>query len=192
MSTLEIVAVLVNILGVWLTTQRIRWCWPVGVVAVLLYAWIFYDAKLYSDMLLQVVFAVLQGYGWWRWSSGGLDNGKVHVMRLARREALLGLMIGALGALLLGSLMATFTNAVVPWLDASLASFSLVASVWAARKYVASWWLWIVLDCVYVGMYLHNDLHLTAGLYAGFVVLAFYGYRAWRQDLLSQETRTVS
>lgn len=189
MSTLEIIAVVINILGVWLTTQRIRWCWPVSVVAVLLYAWIFFDARLYSDMLLQVMFAFLQGYGWWRWSQGGLDNGKVHVTRLPVREAVLSLLAGALGALLLGGLMAHLTDAVVPWLDASLTAFSLVASVWAARKYVASWWLWIVLDCVYVGMYLHRDLDLTAGLYAGFVVLAFYGYRAWRRDLLSQEAR---
>ncbi|KFE55112.1 nicotinamide riboside transporter PnuC [Pseudomonas syringae] len=188
MSTLEIIAVIVNVLGVWLTARRIRWCWPVSVVAVLLYAWIFYDAKLYSDMLLQVLFAFLQGYGWWRWSTGGLDHGKVHVGQLALGEAALGLIVGALGAVLLGSLMATFTDAAVPWLDASLTAFSLVASVWAARKYVASWWLWIVLDVVYVGMYLFKDLHLTAGLYAGFILLALYGWREWRRDFQVQQS----
>ncbi|MGV6394358.1 nicotinamide riboside transporter PnuC [Pseudomonas caspiana] len=188
MSTLEIIAVIVNVLGVWLTARRIRWCWPVSVVAVLLYAWIFYDAKLYSDMLLQVLFAFLQGYGWWRWSTGGLDHGKVHVGQLALGEAAIGLIVGALGAVLLGSLMATFTDAAVPWLDASLTAFSLVASVWAARKYVASWWLWIVLDVVYVGMYLFKDLHLTAGLYAGFILLALYGWREWRRDFRVQHS----
>jgi len=187
MSTLEIIAVLVNVLGVWLTARRIRWCWPVSVVAVLLYAWIFYDAKLYSDTLLQGIFAVLQGYGWWRWSQGGLSEGKVHVARLSLREGLLGLLSGAVGAALLGGLMVHFTDAAVPWVDASLTAFSLVASVWAARKYVASWWLWIVLDVIYVGLFLFKDLQLTAALYAGFVVLAIYGLRAWQQDLKSQE-----
>jgi len=186
MSTLEIIAVLVNVVGVWLTTQRIRWCWPVGVVAVMLYAWIFYEARLYSDMLLQFAFAALQGYGWWRWSKGGLDGGKVHVTRMPRHAAVASLAMGAMAAALLGGLMATFTDAAVPWLDATLATFSLVASVWAARKYVASWGLWIVLDCVYVGMYVHKDLLLTAGLYAGFIVLAVYGYRAWTRDLQHQ------
>ena len=121
-----------------------------------------------------------------------MDQGRVHVARLPRRHALASLAVGALGALLLGSLMARFTDAAVPWLDASLTAFSLVASVWAARKYVASWWLWIVLDCVYVGMYLHRDLDLTAALYVGFVALAFYGYRAWRRDLLTQESRRTT
>lgn len=187
MSSLEIIAVLVNILGVWLTTQRIRWCWPVSVVAVLLYAWIFFGVKLYSDMLLQLIFAVLQGYGWWRWSTGRTEAGKVRVGRLPRHEALAGALIALLVAVLLGAVMHRYTDASVPWLDALLTAFSLLASVWAARKYVASWWLWIVLDTAYIGLFTYKELHLTAALYAGFVLLAFYGLHAWRKDLLDQE-----
>ncbi|TBV10041.1 nicotinamide riboside transporter PnuC [Phytopseudomonas dryadis] len=187
MSTLEVVAVIFNIVGVWLTAQRIRWCWPVNVVAVLLYAWIFHGVKLYSDMLLQLVFAVLQGYGWWRWSSGHSVSGKVRIERLPAREGLLGLAVGLAGAGLLGALMQHFTDAALPWLDSALSAFSLVASLWAARKYAASWYLWIVLDSVYVGLFLYKDLYLTAALYAGFIVLAVYGLRTWQKDLQAQE-----
>ncbi|HDS1819847.1 TPA: nicotinamide mononucleotide transporter [Pseudomonas putida] len=187
MSTLEIFAVLFNILGVWLTTQRIRWCWPVSVVAVLLYAWIFFEVKLYCDMLLQLVFAVLQGYGWWRWSQGYSVAGKVGVQRLPRREAIVSLAAGLAGAVLLGALMQRYTDASAPWIDALLSALSLVASFWAARKYVASWGLWIVLDSAYVGLFLFKGLHLTAALYAGFVVLAAYGLLAWRNELMAQQ-----
>lgn len=187
MSTLEVVAVFFNILGVWLTTQRIRWCWPVSVVAVLLYAWIFFGVKLYSDMLLQLIFAVLQGYGWWRWSTGRSEAGKVRVGRLPVAEAWIGALIALGVALLLGSVMHRYTDASAPWVDALLTAFSLLASVWAARKYVASWWLWIVLDAAYVGLFTYKELHLTAALYAGFVLLAAYGLYAWRKDLLAQE-----
>lgn len=187
MSPLEIVAVCFNIAGVWLTAQRVRWCWPVSVVAVLLYAWIFFEVKLYSDMLLQLVFAVLQGYGWWRWSTGRVDAGKVRVERLPVQEAWRHLLAGLIGAVALGAVMHHFTDAALPWLDSLLTAFSLVASLWAARKYVVSWWLWIVLDAAYVGLFLYKDLHLTAALYAGFVLLAAYGLRAWQRDLRQQE-----
>ena len=53
----------------------------------------------------------------------------------------------------------------------------------AARKYVASWWLWIILDVLYTGVFLYKALYLTAGLYAGFVVLAIYGLLAWQREL---------
>lgn len=186
MSILEMLAVVVNVLGVWLTARRVPWCWPVGVVAVLLYMWIFYDVKLYSDMLLQGVFAVLQGYGWWRWRTGRVDHGRVRIEHLPIGLALSSLLAGAAVAALLGASMAHFTDATLPWLDSTLTGFSLVASYWAARKFVASWWLWIVLDAVYIGMYSYKGLALTAALYAGFVVLAFYGLRLWRRDLAAQ------
>lgn len=186
MSNLEILAVIVNVLGVWLTARRTPWCWPVGVVAVLLYVWIFYDVKLYSDMLLQVLFAGLQGYGWWRWRTGRLAQGKVRIEPLPARVALLSLVAGAVLSVLLGTAMAHFTDAAVPWLDATLTGYSLVASYWAARKFVANWWLWIVLDAVYTGLYYYKELPLTAVLYAGFIVLAVYGLRAWQRDLAQQ------
>jgi len=44
-----------------------------------------------------------------------------------------------------------------------------------------------VLDTVYVGLFLYKDLQLTAALYAGFVLLAAYGLRAWQRDLRLQE-----
>jgi len=183
MSPLEIVAVVVNVVGVWLTARRTPWCWPVGVVAVLLYVWIFYDVKLYSDMLLQVVFAVMQGYGWWRWRTGRMDQGKVLIEPLSPQLTVTSLAAGALLSLALGAGMAHFTDAALPWLDATLTGFSLVASYWAARKFVASWWLWIVLDVVYTGVYWYKDLALTAVLYAGFIGLAVYGLQAWRKEL---------
>lgn len=188
MSNLEILAVLVNVLGVWLTARRTPWCWPVNVIAVLLYVWIFYDVKLYSDMLLQVIFVFMQGYGWWQWRAGRVDEGRVHVDRLPLHVALVSLVIGGLLALLLGAGMAHFTDAEVPWLDATLTAYSLVASYWAARKYIASWWLWIALDLVYTGLYYYKALPLTAALYAGFIVLAVYGLRAWQHSVAARST----
>ncbi|WP_426199333.1 nicotinamide riboside transporter PnuC [Pseudomonas sp. DC3200b2] len=190
MSDLEIIAVIINMLGVWLTARRTPWCWPVNVIAVLLYVWIFYDVKLYSDMLLQIVFVFMQGYGWWQWRCGKVEAGRVHVERLPMPLAWKGLVIGGLLALLLGASMAQFTDAQVPWLDAALAVYSLVASYWAARKYVASWWLWIVLDAVYTGLYYHKDLPLTAALYGGFIILALYGLRAWQRNLQAGKQHT--
>ncbi|WAF83268.1 nicotinamide riboside transporter PnuC [Metapseudomonas otitidis] len=183
MSALEIIAVIVNVLGVWLTARRIRWCWPVNVVAVLLYAWIFFSVKLYSDMLLQLVFVVLQFYGWWQWSKGGSNQGRVRIECLPFTTAVSSCLAGAAGAFALGWVMHRYTDAALPWLDAALTAFSLVASFWAARKYVASWWLWIILDTAYAGLFLYKALYLTAGLYAGFVLLAIYGLLAWQREL---------
>jgi len=180
MSLLEVIAVIVSALGVWLTVRRQMSCWPVGIASVLLYAWIFFQAKLYSDLLLQLIFAVLQVYGWWRWLQGKAVDEAVRVEQPSRAMLGYSILAGMAGSVLLGYLMARYTDAAVPWVDATLTSFSLVAQFWMARKYVACWMMWIAVDVIYVGVYAYKILYLTAALYAAFVVLAVMGWRSWR------------
>ncbi|MGS0740590.1 nicotinamide riboside transporter PnuC [Glaciimonas sp. GG7] len=192
MSALEIIAVIVSALAVWLTARRNLWCWPIGLVSVLLYARIFLDAKLYSDLLLQLIFAVMQLYGWWSWTRGAQSQSDRHILpqRLSLTGWCIGLSIGVVGSILLGYVMARYTDAHIPWLDSALTSFSLVAQFWMARKYIANWWLWIAVNIIYIGVYIYKDLQLTAGLYALFIVLAIVGLRNWRRELLQHEQST--
>ncbi|WP_243429703.1 nicotinamide riboside transporter PnuC [Acetobacter sacchari] len=180
MSPVEEIAVIVSLLGVWLTARRIWWCWPVGLVGVLLYAWLFYGWKLYSDMLLQGAYVVLQLYGWRRWRVRADAETVVGVAPLPTGEARMALGCGVAGAMALGWAMRRFTDAALPWMDAGLTSFSLVATLWAARRHRENWVLWIVVDTIYAGMFAYRGFYLTAALYALFVGLAIYGAVAWR------------
>lgn len=181
MSLTELIAALLSAWGVWLTTQRRPWCWPVGLVSVLVYTWVFVDAKLYSDALLQLAFAVLIVYGWHRWLRHLGDDGRVEVASLPRKQFVAHVAIGALGALALGFIMHHWTDAALPWLDAALTAYSLVAQWWQAKRHVAAWWLWIVVDVIYVGEYVYKSLLITSVLYAGFIVLAVIGLRSWQR-----------
>ena len=177
---LEWSAALCSILGVWLMAQRRLVAWPVGLVSVALYALVFAEAKLYSDTLLQLAFAVFLTYGWINWRRHAADEGAIHIAPLSRGKLLRDLAIGLCGGLALGAGMHLFTDASLPWLDAVLTGLSLVAQWWQARRHVATWWLWIAVDVVYVGTYLFKSLHVTAALYVLFLGLAVLGLRAWR------------
>jgi nicotinamide mononucleotide transporter len=102
------------------------------------------------------------------------------VVPLPLRGWLAGLAAGAVGSFLLGWLMVRI-GAALPHLDAALTSYSLVASWWQARKHIASWWLWIAVDLIYIGEYIYKDLNTTAALYAVLVGLAVLGLRDWRR-----------
>jgi nicotinamide mononucleotide transporter len=181
MSWVELIGALLSAWGVWLTARRRTWCWPVGLASVLVYTWIFVDARLYSDALLQVAFAFLIAYGWQRWLRNLGEDGRVQVAPLPPRQAAVQLTLGLAGALALGFAMHRWTDAALPWLDAALTAFSLVAQWWQGRRHVAAWWLWIVVDVIYVGEYVYKSLLITSVLYAGFIVLAVIGLRSWQQ-----------
>lgn len=189
LSWIELTGALISAWAVWLTAQRRPWCWPVGLLSVAIYVWIFAAAKLYSDALLQVAFALLIVYGWHKWLRNLGDDGRVQVAPLPVPQALTHMAMGILGALSLGFAMHRFTDATLPWLDAALTAFSLVAQWWQGRRHIAAWWLWMAVDVVYVGEYVYKHLMITSVLYAGFVVLAVVGMRNWRRaDRLDHQT----
>jgi nicotinamide mononucleotide transporter len=188
---LEIAGVVTTVLGIALTTGRKLACWPVVLVSDVIYLVVFYRAQLYSDALLQVFFLAFTLYGWWYWWRGVREDGEVRVARLEWSAMLIGLAVGAVGSIILGEL-AKQVHAALPYLDATLASYSLVASWWAARKHIANWWLWIVVDLVYIGEYIYKDLWPTAILYAGLVVLALLGLMLWRRATQKAEPQIAA
>ncbi len=191
MSWVELVGAIISAWAVWLTALRKPWCWPIGLISVLVYSWIFVDAKLYSDALLQLAFAGLIVYGWHRWLRNLGEDGRVRVAPLPPGEATLHVVIGMAGALALGFAMHRYTDAALPWLDAALTSFSLVAQWWQGRRHIAAWWLWIAVDVIYVGEYVYKHLMITSVLYAGFIVLAIMGLRAWRMAATDEAAEQI-
>lgn len=179
-NRIELAGFITTAVGIWLTTRRTLWCWPVTLAADFLYLVVFYQARLLSDALLQIFFVAFTLYGWWNWWRGVRQEGEVRVTPLSGRDAVLAIVMGIIGTFAVGALTKRM-HAALPYLDASLLSFSLVASWWQARKHIANWWLWILVDLLYIGEYIYKDLWLTAVLYAVLVGLAILGLREWRR-----------
>ena len=175
----ETAAAVLSASAVWLTTRRSPWCFPVGLLSVSVYIWVYAGARLYSEVLLQCFWVVMLVAGWWRWLRHLDATGHVRVAPLQRRAAGLHLLAGIAGGLALGFAMHRYTNAALPWLDAMLTALSLVGQLWQNRRHVAAWWMWIAVDVVYVGMFASKHLFVTAVLYIGFVALAVKGLRDW-------------
>ena len=184
MTWIEVLAVVFGLACVILTVRQSIWCWPTGLVQVALYVYVFYGARLYSDLLLHVFYVGLQLYGWYYWVKGKNREAPVLPVSTLSRRALIRAWLAALaGAALLGELMARFTNGAAPHADAFVAAASLVAQYLLARKKLENWYFWIAVDVVAIGVYWSRDLRLTAGLYAVFLALCVAGLIAWRRSL---------
>lgn len=186
MTWIEGIAAFFGLLSVIFTVRRSLWCWPTGLVMVSLYIVIFYDAKLYSDMLLQCVYVGLQIYGWWHWSRVREAHGEVIVEVLGRHQRFLWLGVLVVGTAALGTGMGRLTDAALPFWDASTTMMSLVAQWLMGRKKLESWVLWIAVDVLSIGIYWQRGLYITMGLYAVFLVLASVGLWKWRADRIRQ------
>ncbi|MEK7256754.1 MAG: nicotinamide riboside transporter PnuC [Bacteroidota bacterium] len=187
-TPLEIVAALFSLVCVWLTVKRNIWCWPTAIIGVTAYFFVFYKSKLYSDMGLQVVFFIQSVYGWYFWLHGKKEDAeKVPIRRMQGRDWALTAATTAAMILILGWLSDQFTDTDVPYLDAAVASVSLIANLLMARKILENWQLWIAVDAVYVGLFLYKELYLTAVLYLIFFGMAIAGLYEWRKEWLAQK-----
>lgn len=177
--SLEWTAALLVVLNVALVARRSLWNYPVGMVAVALYAVVFARARLYSDAGLQGFFLALNAYGWASWRRSRARAGEVVVARLSA-AARGGWAVGiAAAAGAWGWVMHRFTDASYPWWDAGLAAASVAAQVMMARRQWENWVLWIAVDLLSVGLYAAKGLWATAVLYMVLAGLAGGGLADW-------------
>lgn len=191
MSVLEIIAVLISVLGVTLTIKRHIACWVVNFIACLLYAYLFFEYQLYGETVLQTLFMGMAIYGFYQWKTAQQDTQAIVIQTLSQNKMLQQLILSMGLGLIFGLSLMQWTQASVPLLDAQLAALSLLATYWTSRKYLATWLLWIVVDLLYVGMFIYKALFLTAALYVGFVVLAYLGWREWSKIRQQQHVQAL-
>jgi nicotinamide mononucleotide transporter len=184
MSAAEICATILGVVGVGLMIRQNVWGWPVGLVQVAISAGVFFQAKLYSDVLLQGFFFAIQAYGWWHWRhGGGPGRGELPVTRLRAGAIVVWAAVGGLATAGWGEFMRRTTDAALPHWDAFILVFSVIAQWLQARKRLENWSGWMMVNVVAVGVYWAKDLQLFAGLYLLFLGLAVAGHVAWRRTL---------
>lgn len=168
--------------GVWLQVRENVWNWPVQLISSALYVVVFFQARLFADTSLNVLYVVLYLLGWYWWLRGGENHGELHINRISGRLAAALSGAGAVATAVL-TVFLTSVHDAAPFLDALTTVGSLVALFMTGRKLLESWWLWTAVNLVYIGLYVYKGLLLTALLYAIFAALSVVGLLNWRRLL---------
>lgn len=178
-TTLEIFGAIFGFLAVYFTIKENIWCWYFGLIQVTVFCFVFYTAKLYSDMILHVIYIFLQIYGWYNWKYGGNNQSTLHITLAKNKWLWTSLTI--ILSFFLGYIMETKTDASYPYPDAFITIASLAAQYLLIKKVLASWLFWIVVDVVAITVYFYKGLYFTTILYLLFLVMAIIGYLEWKK-----------
>ncbi|WP_033338206.1 nicotinamide riboside transporter PnuC [Catenuloplanes japonicus] len=181
-SWAEVLGFATGALCVWLVVRQHIANWPLGIANVLLLLLVFLDAKLYADAGLQVVYVVLNAYGWWHWHTGR-GQAPLPVRRTTRVEWIGQIVAGIAATAALTWWLTTHTDSTTELPDAATTALSLMATYGQSRKLLESWWLWIAADLIYIPLYGYKGLWLTALLYVLFLCLCIAGLRSWRRTV---------
>jgi nicotinamide mononucleotide transporter len=184
-SMAEWAAVAAGLIYIVLIIRRSRWGWLAGGISSLLFVVICARSRLPMQALLQASYVAGAVYGWYSWAPGSMQQ-RISVWTLRGHVLVVALCL--LVSLGLRGLLAD--ESAFPFMDSLVACIGLFATWLVARVYLENWVYWIIIDAVSVYLYLAQDLVVTAGLFAIYMVMAATGLRSWGK-IRAAQTSTV-
>lgn len=179
----EIIGAFLGILYIILASRQSVWCWIAGNINVAMYITIFFNARLYGDMALQILYFAMGLYGFWQWKYAKSNGKQKRVIRKINRPLfLLSMLFAGILAGIFGFIL-SFTDTDVPWWDGIATSFGIWGTWLTARKYIENWWVWVAANAYCAGLYYYKNLFPTVIFYSIMLVLAIYAYYVWKRQM---------
>jgi nicotinamide mononucleotide transporter len=176
----EIAANFFNAASIVLAGRNSIHMWWTTLVGCVLFAYVFFTAKLYADVTLQAFFIATAGLGWWRWLHGERGS-NLPVRHSSRQLVLSGVVAGTIVTAGYGWLLYRFTDAYAPFVDSIILAFSVLGQLLLIDRRVESWWCWLLVNTIAVPLYTSRGLYVTAALYVAFWLNALISLRYWRR-----------
>lgn len=158
-----------------------KWiAWPLGFLAVTLYAYSCFQSQLYGEFFLQMIYAILAIYGWYTWRKNSHSN--LEVSKLSIFQYITSIL-GGVGLSLLSYYLLKNLGSSLPVLDGITNGFAIVATILAARKKIENWMFWIPINATTIWMMLVKGMPFYAVLYLCYLLFAILGYFQWKKSL---------
>lgn len=158
-----------------------------GIMGILLGMFVYYESKLYAEILLHMYYLVMSIYGWWFWISNK-QAAQRPITTCTGKEWGIVLGIVVLGFFLLFGALTVFTDSDVPIWDAWV-SCTAWAGMWLlAKRKVENWILLNISNLFAIPLLFYKELYLFALLTAFLFTVAFFGYFNWRKIMKTQMT----
>ncbi len=180
---LDILTTILGLIYIWLEYRAHIALWAIGIVMPALDIYLYWNHGLYGDAGMACYYTLAACYGFYIWNFKKTRKKKdsLPIIYMPRRQYLPTILFFFVAWIAIYYVLTTWTDSTVPLLDSFTNALSFVG-LWAlARKYVEQWMFWIVVDIVCTFLYIQKGIPFKALLYGLYVVIAFAGYRKWKQ-----------
>tara|TARA_R110002012_G_scaffold309303_1_gene516253 strand:- start:2136 stop:2765 length:630 start_codon:yes stop_codon:yes gene_type:complete len=182
---LELIAVFFGLLSVWFSKKNNILVFPTGIISTVLFVYLLYKWRLLGDMLINVYYFVMSIYGWYLWQKKTNGNAKRPITYTSKAEWFKAVLIFVF-SLIFVSIIYQYNNlfgSIVSYID-TITTAIFFSGMWLmAKKNIENWIFWIIGDLISVPLYYYKGFLFTSFQYLVFTIIAFYGYRAWKNQI---------
>lgn len=186
-SLLEVIAVLAAVLYLGFAIREKIVCWFFAAISTAIYAWLFIEAKLYMESVLNVFYLAMAGYGWFVWSSGRDDGHERPIVVWPLKTHVIAIVVVVVLSVASGYSLSNYSDAAFPYIDSLTTWFAVWGTFLVARKVLENWWYWLLIDITSIFIYWSRDLQLTSLLFAVYVFMIPIGLISWTRSMHAQK-----
>lgn len=185
---IEVLATLTGIIYLVYSVRGKVLLWFFGIITSALYIYVFFKAKIYADMSINIYYVAISIYGWLHWIRGKQNNQEELPVTRINHQQIVYLSIVTLALFVfIAFVLEKFTDSDIAILDAITTSVSITATWMLARKILEHWILWIIVDALSIGLYMYKGLYPTVVLFVFYTTLALLGYIEWKRKWKKQD-----
>ncbi len=186
-SVMEWIATITAVIYVILAARENIFCWHFGAISSALSVAVYFKEQLVFEAILNVIYCIISIYGWWEWKKNKKEKSDLKISRMKMKTGLYILCIGIFCSLIFGGISNHYHTSQLPYADASITAFSILATWMTAKKILENWIAWIIIDAAAVGVYIYKgpSLYLFALLFIFYTFISITGYLSWRKKIQS-------
>ncbi|MFM8316746.1 MAG: nicotinamide riboside transporter PnuC, partial [Bacteroidota bacterium] len=153
-----------------------------GVASTVLYIFLCAANGIYADAVINVWYSIMGVVGWFSWKQRQGESQTHLVQAMTGQGLVLGLGLGLLAWFFFWFVLKNYTDSSVALWDTTTSALAITAMLWMAAGYRWNWPLWLIINLMSVGLYLHKGMTPTALQYCVFAVLAVRGWWKWTRQ----------
>ena len=182
---IESIAVATGLLSVWYSKKISVLVFPIGIISVLLYVFLFIKNGLFANAIINFLYFAMSVFGWWNWKrQRTTDNGQqtteeLKVTNLNKKESVI-ISFALVSALFLINIFAPKSLSIR--LDYHTSVLGLIAMWLTSMKKVENWIFYLAADIILIPLCIYNGLYLTSLQYVAYTILAIMGYINWNKE----------
>jgi len=207
---LEFIAAFFGVISVFYAKKENILVYPTGIISTGLYVYLLSQWALYGDLIINIYYTIMSLYGWYMWTR---ISDKTHetltITRTNSKDKLKALGIFIFTAIFvivvyrhydvmpdlsftgsvnyayqhLSSGSLTEFRKATPYLDTFTTAAAIVVMWLMANKKIENWTFWILTNIVSIPLYFVKGYGFTGIQYSIFLILAIFGYKAWKAHL---------
>ena len=185
------ISLIAALTGVWcviLTGKGKRSSFLIGIVNVLFYAWIAWQAKYYGEVMLNVLYYFPAGFvGFFAWKKHmNEETGEVSKTHLSVKNSAFVYVLTGAGIVIYGYIL-KYLGGNMPYVDSMSTVISVVAQILSIKRLAEQWVLWIVVDIVTVIMWaVHfaqgGETVATLAMWSVYLINAVIMFARWYKE----------